>query len=77
MKNVQVTIDDETLARVDHVGRPLGLSRSEIVRQALRGWLRQRAVDGFEREWISALERRPDEASRAEAWRDIQAWGRK
>jgi metal-responsive CopG/Arc/MetJ family transcriptional regulator len=77
MRNVQITIDDETLARVDRVGRPLGLSRSEIVRQALRGWLRQHAVDGFEREWIAALERKPDEASRADVWRDIQAWGDK
>jgi metal-responsive CopG/Arc/MetJ family transcriptional regulator len=77
MKNVQVTIDAETLAHVDRVGPPLGLSRSEIVRQALREWLRRHAVDTFEREWIAALERRPDEASRAEAWRLVQSWSRK
>ena len=77
MKSVQITIDDETLARVDRVGRALGLSRSEIVRQALRGWLRQYAVDTFEREWIAALERNPDEASRADSWKDVQAWSDK
>ena len=77
MKNVQVTIDPDTLARVDRVGKPLGLSRSEIVRQALREWLHRHAVERFEREWIASLQRKPDEASRADAWRDLQSWGEK
>jgi metal-responsive CopG/Arc/MetJ family transcriptional regulator len=77
MKNVQITIDDETLARVDRAGKPLGLNRSEIVRQALRQWLRRRAVEQFERQWIEALEKKPDEASRADEWLESQAWGTK
>jgi metal-responsive CopG/Arc/MetJ family transcriptional regulator len=77
MKNVQITIDEDTLVRVDRVGKPLGLNRSEIVRQALREWLRRHAVDTFEREWIAALEQKPDSASRAEDWRDIQSWSKK
>jgi metal-responsive CopG/Arc/MetJ family transcriptional regulator len=74
MKNVQITIDDETLRRVDRAGKPLGLNRSAIVRQALREWLRRHAVETFERDWIAALERRPDDRGRAEAWADIQSW---
>ena len=77
MKNVQVTIDEETLTRVDRVGKPLGLKRSEVVRQALREWLRRRAVENFEQEWIAALQKKPDDAARAEEWRDIQAWSKK
>lgn len=77
MKNVQITIDEETLARVDRVGKPRGLNRSEIVRQALRQWLRRSAVESFEQEWIAALQKRPDEPARADAWLDVQAWGRK
>ena len=77
MKNVQITIDDETLARVDRAGKPLGLNRSEIVRQALRQWLRRSAVESFEREWIAALQKRPDEAVRADDWINSQAWGTK
>ena len=77
MKNVQVTIDNDTLARVDRVGKPLGLNRSAIVRQALREWLHRHAVDSFERDWIVALERKRDDASRAEAWRGLQVWGEK
>jgi metal-responsive CopG/Arc/MetJ family transcriptional regulator len=77
MKNVQVTIDEDTLVRVDRVGKPLGLNRSEIVRQALREWLRRHAVDTFEREWIAALKQKPDSASRADDGRDIQSWSEK
>jgi metal-responsive CopG/Arc/MetJ family transcriptional regulator len=77
MKNVQITIDEDTLVRVERVGKPLGLNRSEIVRQALREWLRRHAVDTFERRWIAALDRRPDEASRADEWIDVQRWGEK
>jgi metal-responsive CopG/Arc/MetJ family transcriptional regulator len=77
MKNVQVTIDDDTLTRVDRASKPLGLTRSEIVRQALREWLHRQAIESFERGWIAALEGTPDDASRAEAWRGVQSWGEK
>ena len=77
MKNVQITIDEDTLARVDRVGKPLGLKRSEVVRRALRDWLRRHAVENFEQEWIVALQKKPDDAARAEDWRDIQAWSKK
>jgi metal-responsive CopG/Arc/MetJ family transcriptional regulator len=77
MKNVQITIDEETLTRVDQIGKPLGLKRSEIVRQALREWLHRHAVANFEQEWIGALRKKSDEANRAEDWLGIQAWGKK
>ena len=77
MKNVQITIDDDTLTRVDRIGKPLGLKRSEIVRQALRDWLRRQALENFEQEWIAALRKKPDDAARAEQWREIQAWRKK
>ena len=77
MKNVQVTVDDDTLRQVDRAGKPLGLKRSEIVRQALRLWLRQQAVDSFEEEWISALREKPDDPARAEDWIRGQTWSRR
>ena len=76
MKNVQVTVDDETLRRVDRMAKPLGLKRSEIVRQALRQWLRHRSVERFEQEWIAALGKRPDEAARADDWLTVETWVR-
>ena len=77
MKNVQITIDEETLMRVDQAGKPLGLKRSEIVRQALREWLHRHAVKSFEQEWIAALHQQPDKASRAEDWMGAQVWSKK
>ena len=77
MKNVQITVDEDTLTRVDRIGKPLGLKRSAVVRQALRDWLRRHAVETFEQEWIAALHKKPDDAARAEEWRDIQAWSKK
>ena len=74
MKNIQITVDDETLRRVDRASKPLGLKRSEIVRQALRQWLDRRAIQGFEDAWIAALKERPPSASRADDWRAAQAW---
>jgi Arc/MetJ-type ribon-helix-helix transcriptional regulator len=66
MKNVQITIDEETLSRVDEAGKQLGLNRSEIVRRALREWLHRHAVERFERDWIDALQRHPDDADHAD-----------
>ena len=77
MKNVQITIDENTLLRVDEVGKPLGLNRSEIVRRALRDWLHRHAVETFEQEWIDSLKRSPDEAKRASDWAAIQTWTKK
>jgi hypothetical protein len=77
MKNVQVTIDQETLTEVDRIGKPLGLKRSDIVRRALRDWLRRHAVERFEQDWIDALGTTPDKAGRADDWRAIQTWSKK
>jgi metal-responsive CopG/Arc/MetJ family transcriptional regulator len=77
MKNVQITIDLDTLNEVDRIGKPLGLKRSEIVRRALRDWLRRNAVDNFERDWVAALAEEPDDARRSEAWLGTQSWSKK
>ncbi len=77
MKNVQITVDEETLQQVDRMSKPLGLKRSEIVRQALRQWLQRRALERFEADWIAALKRRPDDARQADEWLAVQAWSRK
>ncbi len=75
MTNVQITVDDETLRLVDRAGKPLGLKRSEIVRQALREWLQRRRIERFEDEWIASLRKRPDRPARADEWLDSQTWG--
>jgi metal-responsive CopG/Arc/MetJ family transcriptional regulator len=77
MKNIQITIDEETLRKVDQTGKPLGLNRSEIVRRALRDWLNRHAIQTFEQEWIDSLQKRPDDEKRAKDWTGVQAWSKK
>ena len=77
MKSIQVTIDPVTLTAVDRAARPLGLERSEIVRQAPREWLHRRSVERFEEEWITGLKKKPDDPKRADDWLVGQVWGAK
>jgi metal-responsive CopG/Arc/MetJ family transcriptional regulator len=77
MKNVQITIDQETLARVDRAAKPLGLKRSEIVRQALRQWLRRRSIERFEQDWIAAARGDSRGKTRVDDWLPAQAWSDK
>ena len=67
-------MDEGTLAEVDRIGKPLGLKRSIIVRQALMEWLRQRAIERFEQDWINALKKKPDDPKRAEIWLAAEVW---
>jgi metal-responsive CopG/Arc/MetJ family transcriptional regulator len=77
MKNVQISIGEKTLQLVDRGAASLGLSRSEVIRQALRQWLRQRTVQAFEEEWVSALRKEPDDAARADDWLLSDSWSRR
>jgi len=77
MKNIQITVDEETLRQVDRVSGPLGLKRSEVVRQALRLWLQRRGTERFEEEWIAALGKEPDDPKRADDWLRVQTWSRR
>lgn len=69
-------MDEETLRNVDSAAEPLGLTRSEVIRQALREWLRRRTVDRFEQDWIAALREKPDDGSRADDWLMTQTWSK-
>jgi metal-responsive CopG/Arc/MetJ family transcriptional regulator len=77
MKNVQISIDEETLDHVDRAAAPLGLSRSEVVRQALRQWLRRGTVQRFEEDWIASLRKEPDDATRTDDWLLADSWSRR
>lgn len=75
MKHERITVDESLLAQVDRAGKALGLKRSEIVRRALREWLRKRAIAQFERGWVESLQEHPDDHRRADQWLDAKSWG--
>jgi hypothetical protein len=72
--NIQISLDEQLWAAMVRVGKPLGLEPTQVIRQALLGWLGQHDGQRFEQEWIAALKQNPDEASRAEDWLEAQAW---
>ena len=74
MKNVQISFDEKLLDAVDRLVASSKQTRSAIVRQALRHWLRQKRIKGFEQQWIRSLRQNPGDAKEAEAWIRSQTW---
>jgi metal-responsive CopG/Arc/MetJ family transcriptional regulator len=74
MKTVQITMDESLLAEIDKVSEPSGLELSRIIEDALKHWLKRYQSKRFGQEWIAALKKNPDDASRAEAWLETQVW---
>ena len=74
MKNVQISFEENLLASVDSIASSSQLSRSAIVREALRNWIKQREIQEFEREWIRKLKEHPQDLVNSEAWMEIEQW---
>ena len=75
MKNVQITIEEDLLATVDRVASSIHQSRSAVVREALKRWLKDQEVRQFEEDWIDSLKRRPQDETEVEAWAEAEDWG--
>ena len=74
MKNVQISFEENLLKSIDSIASSSQLSRSAIVREALRNWIKQREIQKFERKWIRKLKERPQDAVNTEAWMDVEKW---
>jgi len=74
MKNVQISFDENLLNAVDRFAASSRLSRSAIIRQALKNWLRQKKIKEFEEQWIKSLEMNPDDSKKGEVWIQVQQW---
>ena len=75
MKNVQISFDENLLKSVDSLAASTSLSRSAIVREALRRWIKEKKIKEFEEEWIKKLKENPDDTQESEAWMKIEQWG--
>lgn len=74
MKNVQISFDEELLEMVDMVARSSQMSRSALVREALKKLIRQRHVKEFEDKWIAKLRESPQGSEETEAWLSAESW---
>ena len=75
MRNVQITMNEDLLATVDRVASSIHQSRSAVVREALKRWLKDQEVRQFEEDWIAGLKSRPQDESESEAWAEAEDWG--
>ena len=59
---------------VDHLAASSQLSRSAVVREALKIWIRQKQVKEFEDDWIAKLKENPVDQEEDEAWLAAESW---
>jgi len=74
MKTVQMTLDEELVARVDRAVRKLGTSRSAFTREALRDALERLATRELERRHRQGYAAKPVRRGEFDAWHREQVW---
>lgn len=74
MRTVQMTLDEDLVARIDRVARKLRTSRSGFARQALRQALERLAALDQERRHRKGYEARPVRRGEFDAWVAEQVW---
>jgi metal-responsive CopG/Arc/MetJ family transcriptional regulator len=74
MKNVQISFDQNLLKTIDRLAASYKLSRSAIVGEALKNWVRQREIQEFEEAWIRKLKENPDDVTDSETWLQAEQW---
>jgi metal-responsive CopG/Arc/MetJ family transcriptional regulator len=75
MKNVQISFDEVLLETIDIFAASSQLSRSAVVREAVRAWIRQKRIQEFENEWIKKLVEYPELVEESDAWLAAESWG--
>ncbi len=74
MKAAQFMLSEEEIRALTRSAKSLKLSRSEIVRRALRMFLEEQRTRALEAKVIRAYETKPQKQSDAAPWEAIQTW---
>ena len=75
MRTIQMTLDEELVARVDRVTRRMRISRSAFARHALREALRGLRTRALEKRHRDGYRRKPVRRGEFSDWETEQAWG--
>lgn len=75
MKTIQMTIDDELLAEVNHMTIALQTSRSAFIRSAIQLALRHYAILDKEQQHAQGYARHPVTPGEFDSWGTEQFWG--
>ena len=74
METVRVVLDQELLRAADRTARRVKVSRSALVRDALRAYLKQLHCEEKERQDRQGYERHPDSEDDRAPWEQVTAW---
>jgi metal-responsive CopG/Arc/MetJ family transcriptional regulator len=74
MKTVQMTLDEELIARVDRAARRLKMTRSAFTRHALRDALQRLSTKQLELQHRRGYAAKPVKAGEFDVWADEQVW---
>ncbi len=75
MKNVQISFSEDLLKTIDRYAKSVQLTRSALVREAVKTWIRQTEIKQFEETWIQKLKESPVDLKDSEAWLKAEKWG--
>ncbi|MGD0516506.1 MAG: CopG family transcriptional regulator [Thermoguttaceae bacterium] len=75
MKTVQMTLDEELVAAVDHLARRLKTTRSAFARDALREALAKYRVKELEQKHRLGYQKHPVISGEFDIWQTQQQWG--
>ncbi len=68
MKDVQIRLDENLLRAIDRLAAAYKLSRSALVREAFKKWIRQRIIQELEKAWTRKLKENPDDITDSDKW---------
>jgi len=74
MKNVQISFDEQLPNAIHPFATSSRLTRSAVVREAVKTWVRQKKVKEFEDDWIKKLKESPEDMDDSEAWMKAEEW---
>jgi metal-responsive CopG/Arc/MetJ family transcriptional regulator len=74
MKNVQISFDEKLLDEIDLFVAKSRSSRSAMVREALKYWMRQKEIQDLEQQWIEKLKENPEDLIDAAVWMQAETW---
>jgi len=75
MKTIQMTLDEELVAAVDHLVQRLKTTRSAFARDALREALAKYRVKELEQKHRLGYQRHPVNSGEFDIWQTEQQWG--
>jgi metal-responsive CopG/Arc/MetJ family transcriptional regulator len=74
MKNVQISFDEDLIKTIDRFATSSRLTRSAVVREAVKTWIRQKEIKEFEDDWIQKLKESPVDPDDSEVWLKVEKW---